>query len=154
MRQLAAGLRAPPVGLGRLDVLHPRAFLGLVRLRLRGGERGVGLALFRGDLGAVELEQRLPGLDPLALGHQQRRHPRGDLGRDVDAVGIGHALDQVGRAAEGQPQASDEDRGDNGQGDQAQPSPVRRRLRGSGRRRGGWRGCVHGGSTWWSALRT
>ncbi|MNT19003.1 hypothetical protein D3C72_1542360 [compost metagenome] len=60
--------------------------------------------LFLGcDFGAVEQEQHLPSLHAITLAHFQFGHARSDLGRHVEGVGVGHALDLVGGAAPGQP---------------------------------------------------
>lgn len=151
MGQFVRGDRTPPVRFGRAYLLAARAFVGLVRLRLRGFEHGRGLAVLGRDLGAVELEQQLARRDAVAFVHVQLRHACADLRRDVDRVGIGHALHEIAAAAEREPDAAGDQQQHEYEQGQHRTTPARRIAVGAGRRFGRrWR--IHGISTF-SAVR-
>ena len=101
-------LRASPLGLGSPDILRPCAFIGLVRIRLRGGERAAGLFGAGFDLGTVERIEQLSRLHRLAFLDMKGRDPSRDLARDPQFAGLDHALELIGNRAIGQPETEAE----------------------------------------------
>ena len=105
----------------RLVEILLRAGAGLGELRgaveglLRIGQRGFDL----GDVGLLQIvvdrEQRLAGLDRVALAHRQRLHPPDFVGRDEDEIGLDPALIAgVGFVAGRKRQRQQTGRGDKG----------------------------------------
>ncbi len=97
---LVARLFARGIGGRALRVLHidlPGLVAGKLGLELLARVGHLGLAGGDGDVvgGRIQPEQDLPGLDQLAFLDVDLDHPAGDVGRDVDAGGLGIGV--VGR---------------------------------------------------------